>query len=213
MFLLLSAKSVAGLHNIIGVRRARAVGDLVHPEREGHRRERADIGQQQLETHAHRRESTLRASRWSDACRAAGSRRIIEVTARELRPRADDYVVRGTRVGPENAGHGVLSQHNLTRNIMTEATLGLQTDGERCGELARCQRRSTSAPPLERAATRHDPGSLVEIAQRISQLDESVALPQRIENQKSRRSARLTAPQASFLNSCRKPARENWHNT
>jgi hypothetical protein len=51
MFLLLSAKSVAGLHNIIGdARKARPVGDLACPEREGHRRELADIGAQQLET-------------------------------------------------------------------------------------------------------------------------------------------------------------------
>jgi hypothetical protein len=75
---------------------ARPVGDLAYPEREGHRRELADIGRQQLETPAHWRESTLQASQWSDHCRAAGYRRIIGVTARELRPRADDYVVRVT---------------------------------------------------------------------------------------------------------------------
>ena len=97
MFLLLSAKSVARLHNIIGyARRARPAGDLAYPEREGHRRELGDIGRQQLETPADWRESTLQASQWSDHCRAAGYRRIIGVTARELRPRADDYVVRVT---------------------------------------------------------------------------------------------------------------------
>jgi hypothetical protein len=54
MFLLLSAKSVAGLHNIIGdARRARPVGDLAYPDREGHGRGLADIGRQQLETPAH----------------------------------------------------------------------------------------------------------------------------------------------------------------
>ena len=118
MFLLLSAKSVAGLHNIIGdARRARPVGDLAYPEREGRRRELADIGRQQLETPALAGINAARIAvvRPLPHCRVSSDHRGDGARAAAQGGR---LCCPPHRVGPENAGHEAVSQHNLTHNII-----------------------------------------------------------------------------------------------
>lgn len=87
---------------------------------------------------------------WSDRCRKTGSRRIIEVTACGVRAQADDYVVRLTALGPENAAQEAVSQHNLTHNIN-------QRELERRLGLGRAQEQSATGAARKRPPGRSTP--------------------------------------------------------